>query len=77
MGEAAKRQALMEKAGVLRGPTQPYTAFRPHYLIPRNGCLWPDSLHWEHDNIRQGGLCKDCSNLCISKLLDKAPWAVN
>ena len=57
MGEAAKRQAPMEKAGVLREPTQPYTAFRD-YLIPRNGCLWPDSLHWEHDNIRQGGLYK-------------------
>ena len=26
MGEAAKRQAPMEKARVPRGPTQPYTA---------------------------------------------------
>ena len=58
MGEAAKRQAPMEKAGVPRGPTQPYTAFRTHSLIRRNGCLWPDSLHWENDNIRQGGLYK-------------------
>ena len=58
MGEAAKRKAPMEKAGVPRGPTQPYAASRPHYLIRRNGWLWPDSLHWEHDNIRQGGLYK-------------------
>ena len=42
MGEAAKRQVPMEKAGIPRGPTQPYTTFRPHYLIRRHGCLWPD-----------------------------------
>ena len=78
MGEAAKRQPPMEKTGVLRGPTQPYTVFRPRYLILRIGCPWPDSLHWEHDSIRQGGLYRRLlESDSVSKLLDKAPWVIN
>ena len=38
--------------------------FRPHYLIRRNGCLWPDSLHWEHDNIRQDALKRLLKSVC-------------